>query len=192
MIGRKALDRAIAGAGIALASFPAAAAEGGMPQLNFHDFPPQLVWLAIVFVILYVVLSTVALPRVGEVLQARADRISADLDRAAALKAESDQAVAAYEKALADARNQAAMVNRDTSAALAKKSAERQATVGATVAQRIKTAETNIAAAKSKALAEIQTVAADIAADVTRRLTGVQVSPGDASQAVASSMRERG
>ena len=68
-----------------LAAAPALAASGGMPQLNFHDFPPQLVWLLIVFAALYLVLSKVALPKVGEVLQMRADRIKGDLDRAAAL-----------------------------------------------------------------------------------------------------------
>ena len=66
--------------------------------------------------VLYVVMANVALPRVGEVLKTRADKISGDLDRATALKAESDQAIATYEKALADARAQAATVSRDTAA----------------------------------------------------------------------------
>jgi F-type H+-transporting ATPase subunit b len=191
------LARIIAGAapllGAALAAAPALAAEasGGMPQLNFKDFPPQLVWLLITFAALYFIMAKLALPRVAEVLQMRADRIKTDLDQAASLKAETDKMIAAYEKALADARNQAAGVARDTAAALAQKSGERQAKVGADLAVRIKGAETNIAAARNKAMAEIRSVAAEIAADAAKRLVGLSVSGGDAGAAVAAVAKER-
>jgi F-type H+-transporting ATPase subunit b len=177
---------------LAVAAGPALAAEGGMPQLNFHDFPPQLIWLTISFVVLYVLMARVALPKVGAVLQMRADRIKDDLDRASSLKAETDTIIAAYEKALADARNHAATVSRDTAAALAQQAAERQTKVGAELAVRVKAAEANIAAARANAMAEIQTVAADIAADATQRLVGVQVSPADAAHAAAQALKERG
>ncbi len=173
------------------AAGPALAEEGGMPQLNIHDFPPQLVWLAIIFVALYIVMARFALPKVGEVLQMRADRIKDDLDRAASLKAETDQVIAAYEKARADARNQAAAVSRETAAALAQKAAERQAKVGAELAGRVKSAEAGIAAARDKAMADIRSVAADIAADTAKRLVGLTVSPADAQQAVAAALKER-
>lgn len=200
MIGRPMLGRIAACAGLligaaALAAAPALAAEGGsggMPQLNFKDFPPQIVWLLITFVVLYIVMAKLALPRVAEVLQMRSDRIKADLDQAASLKAETDKMIATYEKALADARNQAAAVSRDTAAALAQKSGERQAAVGNDLAARIKAAETGIAAARSKAMTEIQGVAAEIASDAARRLVGLSVSTGDAGAAVAAAAKERG
>lgn len=199
MIGRPMFGRVVAGTGFllgtALAAAPALAAEGGsggMPQLNFGDFPPQLVWLAITFIVLYVVMAKLALPRVAEVLQMRADRIKSDLDQAASLKTQTDRMIATYEKALADARNHAASVARDTAAVLAQKSGERQAAVGADLASHIKAAEANIAAARDKAMAEIQTVAADIAADAAKRLVGLNVSAGDAGAAVAAAAKERG
>lgn len=182
----------IPAAAAAAQSAPALAAEGGMPQLNVHDFPPQLVWLAIIFVILYVVMAKVAIPRIGGALQFRADRIKTDLDRAAALKAQTDQMIAAYEKARADARNQASTVGRDTAARLAQQAAERQNKVGAELAAKIKAAETGIAAARDKAMGDIRSVAADIAADAARRLVGLQVAPADAQAAVAAAMKERG
>lgn len=203
ILGRPILGRIAAGAGLlvgaALAgasvlAAPALAAEGasgGMPQLNFRDFPPQLVWLLITFVVLYIVMAKVALPRVAEVLEMRADRIKTDLDQAASLKSETDKLIATYEKALADARNQAAGVARDTAAALAQKSGERQAKVGADLAARIKGAEMNIAAARNKAMAEIQSVAAEIATDAAKRLVGLGVSAGDAGAAVAAVAKER-
>lgn len=181
-----------AAAGLAAAAGPALAAEGGgMPQLDAHNFPPELVWLAILFVILYVVMARVALPRVDAALQLRANRIKDDLDRAASLKDETDRIVAAYEKARTDARNQAAAVGRETAAALAQKSAGRQAKVGADLAAKIKSAEDNIAAARDRAMGEIKNVAAEIATDAARRLVGLQIGPGDAQQAVAAVMKER-
>src|SRR5262249_28431722 len=129
-----------AGAAAALASASAfAASEGGMPQLNFHDFPPQVAWLAITFIVLYVIMAKFALPRAANVLETRNNRIKSDLDRATALKSESDKVIAAYEKALTDARNNAASVARETAASLAQKSSERQTKLGADLAGRIKT-----------------------------------------------------
>jgi F-type H+-transporting ATPase subunit b len=172
---------------------PARAEEsGGMPQLNFHDFAPQLVWLTILFVALYILMARVALPRVGAALQLRADRIKDDLDRAATLKDQTEGIVAAYEKARTEARNKAAAVSRETAEALAKKSAERQAKLGEELSGKIKSAETGIAAARDRAMGEIRGVAADIAADAARRLVGLQVAPADAQQAVAAVLKERG
>jgi len=178
-------------AAAALAAGPALAASGGMPQLNPRDFAPQLVWLLLTFVALYLVLSKVALPKVGEVLQMRADRIKGDLDRAASLKSETDKIIAAYEKALADARNQAATVSRDTAAALAKVSGERQGKVSADLTARIKSAEANIATARAKAMAEMQSSAAEIAAEAVKRLGGLAITTGDAATAVAAAAKER-
>ena len=79
------------------------AAQGGakvFPPLDPATFVPQLVWLAIAFGLLYLLLSRVALPRVGEVIEERADRIRRDLDQAEKLKAETEGALAAYEQAL--------------------------------------------------------------------------------------------
>lgn len=191
MIAKPMLAGILAVAGT-LAAAPVLAASGGMPQLNHQDFAPQLVWLLITFLALFLVLAKGVLPKIGAVLEARNDRIKGDLDRAAALKAETDKIIAAYEKALADARNNAAAVSRETAAKLAKVSADRQAEVGAALAGRLKSAEASIAAARGKAMTEIQTVAAEIAADAAKRLVGLTISPAEVAPAVAAAAKERG
>ena len=86
---------------------PGGHGPGPFPPFMKETFASQLLWLAVFFVLLYVLMAKVALPRVGSILQARRDRIAADLAEAQAHKEESEAAMAAYEKALADARNRA-------------------------------------------------------------------------------------
>jgi F-type H+-transporting ATPase subunit b len=79
-----------------------------MPQLEIADFAPQLIWLTITFVTLYLVMARIALPRIGAVIEERRDRIADDLDQAEQLKQKTEKAIAAYEQALAQSRAEAA------------------------------------------------------------------------------------
>ena len=104
---RKPVYSALAAALVVGASGAAQAAEGGMPQLNFHDFAPQLVWLAITFVVLYLVMSKLAVPAISDTLEKRQAKIQGDLDAAEKASEDTRALVAAYEKRLADAREEA-------------------------------------------------------------------------------------
>jgi len=61
-----------------------------MPQLEVSTFVPQLFWLAITFVVLYLLMKGIGLPRVGGAIEARRRRIDDDLARAAQLKSEAE------------------------------------------------------------------------------------------------------
>ena len=88
--------------------------HGGFPPFQSQTFASQLVWLAIAFVLLYVLMAKLALPRVGAVIENRQKRIDDDIAEAGRLKQQSDAAVAAYEKALADARARAQAIANET------------------------------------------------------------------------------
>src|SRR5579871_1289696 len=155
-----------------------------MPQLDISTFPTQLVWLAITFVALYLVLSMVAIPRIGKVLEERQRRVDDDLERASALKAEAEAAMTAYEKSMTAARNGARDILRQAADAIAKQSEARQRALGDKLAAQIKDGEARIAASKNQALAEIQNVAADLARDMAQKLADVTVDAGAAKAAV--------
>lgn len=163
-----------------------------MPQLDYHTFVPQLVWLAITFVVLYALMSRLALPKVRGAIEGRRARLEGDLGRAAALKDEAAAALAAYEKTLSDARAAAQETLRETGARLAADAAERQHRLAATLAEQIAAAEARIAAGKDEALAQIRGIATDVGSAVVERLTGAAPSGDAMANAVSHALNGRG
>ena len=94
----------------------AAESSAGMPQLDFSTFPNQIFWLVITLVVIYLVLSRVALPRIAEVLAARQGAITSDIATAEELKQKAANAEEAYEKALAEARAEAGRIAAEAKA----------------------------------------------------------------------------
>lgn len=159
--------------------------SGGLPQLDPSHFVPQLVWLAITFGLLYFILSRFALPTVGQVIDERQARIKRDLDEAERMKGETEKALAAYEQALAEARSKATGIARETRTALTTETDRERASVDAQVAARIADAESRIRATKDRALGEVGTIAAETAAAIVERLSGVKPSADDIKRSMA-------
>ena len=162
-----------------------------MPQLDISTFTPQLVWLAIWFVVLYLLMAKLALPRIARAMEARRRRREDDLARAAQLKAEADEASAAYQKTLAEARAQAQATIKETSDRLAADAAKQQRALAATLAEQIEAAERRIAATKEQALAEVRGIAVDVGRSVVEKLTGAVPDAAKMAAAVDSSLSGR-
>jgi F-type H+-transporting ATPase subunit b len=146
-----------------------------MPQLDISHWPPQLIWLAIAFITLYVIMAKVALPRVGGVIDARRSRIQQDLDAAQRLKGETEAAAAQYEATLNAARARGHEMAKDARAKLNAEAEEERAKVDAELDAKVGEAEKRIGAMKATALADIKSVAADLAAEIVGQLTGAKV-----------------
>jgi len=143
-----------------------------MPQLDPGGFVPQLFWLIVTFIVLYVLMKRLAVPQVGRAIEARRRQLDGDFGRASELKAEAEAVLAAYEKQLAAARAEAQATLRATSERMAAQAAERQRDLAATLAQQVAAAELRIAAGKDQALIEIRGIAVDVGRAVVERLTG--------------------
>jgi len=155
-----------------------------MPQLEFTDWAPQLVWLAITFIGLYLVMARMALPRIANVIEERRDRIQRDLDEAERLKQETEQAIASYESALAEARNKAHTIAQTTRDKLgAEIEADRQE-VEKKIASSMAAAEQKIQAAKTEALQHVNDVATDTASALVEKLIGQAPNTADVKKAV--------
>lgn len=162
-----------------------------MPQLNIADFAPQLVWLAITFVLMYIMMAKVAIPRIAEVLENRQNRISTDLAEAKKLSEDSDKAKAEYESALSDARSKAHGMVAELKAGIAKDQDASKAELEATLAKKAKAAEEGIAQAKEAALQNVRQIATDAAKLTVSKLVAVDISDADAAAAVEASVKGR-
>src|SRR5215510_10990644 len=146
-----------------------------MPQFDPTYFAPQIVWLFITFLALYLLMSKLILPRLTGILSQREDRIDGNLKRAEALKEEAAQVLAAYQKAIADARAQAQGALAKAAADIAADAARREAEFARKMADQTAAAEANIRAAKTKALADVRGIASEVAALMANKLTGSSV-----------------
>jgi F-type H+-transporting ATPase subunit b len=160
-----------------------------MPQLDFATFPSQLFWLAVTFAALYVVVVRLVIPRTGGVIARRKATVEGDLAQAQTLKLETDQAIAAYEAALAEARARAHGIAAENRGRLEAEIDGERGRLEAALAARIAEAERRIAAAKNKALADVKDVAADLAASIVGELVGVRIGKEAAAAAVAKAGR---
>lgn len=173
------------------AAEPAEAEENvGFPQLNAKTYPSQLLWLFVSFGLLYTLMSKVALPRVGEVLDARRAHKENDLKRAEQLQEEATKVKAAYEAAIAKAQSEAQDAQHAAEQEISEKIAAENAKFGEAARKRVATAEQNIARAKEEALASLADISADVAADMVNKVAGVQVGKAEAKKAVTTVMQQ--
>jgi F-type H+-transporting ATPase subunit b len=150
----------------------AMAAEGGMPQLNVHDFTPQLAWLAVAFLALYLVMSQIAVPAVSETLAKRQAKIQGDLDAAEQANRQTNELIADYEKRLADRREEARRLLREQGEADSASAATRFQELHDRLAKQIEEAEQRIAAQRDDVMAGLAGMSEDIGRDVYARLIG--------------------
>ncbi|MGI9367774.1 MAG: F0F1 ATP synthase subunit B' [Ruegeria sp.] len=144
----------------------------GMPQLCFDWFPNQIFWLVITLVVIFLVLSRVALPRIAAILAERQGTITNDLAAAEDLKAKAVEAEEAYNKALADARSEAQRIAAEARAEIQEGLDDAIAKADAEIAAKAAESEKAIADIRAGALESIQVVAKDTAAELVTALGG--------------------
>jgi F-type H+-transporting ATPase subunit b len=154
------------------------------PPFDTTTFASQLLWFAIAFGALYLLMSRVALPQIGSILDKRRSRIEGDLAEAERLKGETDKAIAAYEEALAAAKSNAHAIAEETRAGIKSDIDNKRADVEADLARKMSEAEGRIAATKTEALGRVGEIAAETAAAVVNRITG-EAKAADVQAAVA-------
>ncbi|HKJ73557.1 MAG TPA: F0F1 ATP synthase subunit B' [Alphaproteobacteria bacterium] len=162
-----------------------------MPQLDVGTYAPQLIWLAIVFTGLYLVMAWRVLPRIATVLGERRDKIDGDLADAEQFKRDAEKSLADYEEKLAEAKSQAqAIVKASQDKARAEIEA-RQAELGQDLAKRAAEASEQIGKAKAEAMSHIREVASDAAGAIVERLIGETAKPDQVQAAVDAAASNR-
>ncbi len=159
-----------------------------MPQLDFTVYLSQLVWLFITFGVLYITMAKIALPRIGEVIEERRDRIAKDLDSAQSLRSETDEAIASYEKALKDARNEAHEIAQSTRDKLTAKTEKKRNQVEEKLAAKLEDAEAQIVKMTNAAMAEVSEISTETTATLIKTLLGEDADIKKVSKAVTAQL----
>jgi F-type H+-transporting ATPase subunit b len=160
--------------------------KGPFPPFDTHTFPSQILWFIVCFGVLYLMMKRVLVPRIGSIVEGRAAKISGDIEEAQRLRATSDTALAAYEKALAEARSSAHLIAQTATDEAKTAATKTRADVEAGLAAKLADAEARIAGIKDKALADVSAIAHETATAVVAALTGQEPAADEVAAAVSS------
>ena len=168
-------------------------ADGGhkepFPPFRSDTFASQLVSLVIAFVALYLIVSRIALPRVGSLLDERQKAIEGDVGEAQRLKEASDTALKAYETELAAARARAQAISAETREKLNAASESERKLLEDRLSRKLAEAEKAIASTRETAMRNVRGIAAEAAAAIVQRLTGVLPDGKSVDSAVDASLK---
>lgn len=152
--------------------------KAAFPPFQSETFASQLVSFAIAFVLLYVIVSRFALPRVGGIIAARQSVIDNDLEAAAKLQVDSDTALKDYETELANARARAQAIAGDVRDKLNAEQESARKALEEKLATQLAGAESQIASTRQSAMGNVRTIAAEAATAIVERLTGIAPNSG--------------
>jgi|SRR5581483_5931501 len=162
----------------------APAGHPSFPPFQAEHFPSQVFWLAVCFVLLYVLMSRLALPRVSGILAARSRVIGDDIAAADRLKGQAETAHTAYEKSLADARGRAQGLANATREQQAREAEALNKRLEAELHERLAKAEQSIAQTRTAAMGNVRGIAAEAATAIVERLIGKAPSAQDVAAAL--------
>ncbi|WP_430513233.1 F0F1 ATP synthase subunit B [Pannonibacter phragmitetus] len=175
--------------GQVLLDVPAQEHGAGFPPFDPTHFVSQLFWLVVTFVVFYWIMKNVALPRIAGILEDRHDRIAGDMSEAERLKRETDEAIAAYEQALSEARARARAIAQDTREKLKAETDARRATAEQGLAAKLAEADAHISSIKDKALAQVGEIASETSSALVEALIGVAPAKAEADAAVQAAAK---
>jgi F-type H+-transporting ATPase subunit b len=160
------------------------ASGGSLPQLDLSTFPPQIFWMAIIFLLSYLVMAGKALPDIGEILENRRSLVGGDLKKAEDLRHEAATIQKDYEEKIHDAHQQALAAIQASENEAAVRAAEHAESFGQRLQYEICSTEERVGAAKTRAMADMSSIAAEVASMAAQKITGMDTDPRKAQAIV--------
>jgi F-type H+-transporting ATPase subunit b len=160
--------------------------DGSFPPFDPTWYASTIFWLLITFGVLYYLMAKIAVPRVAGIIEDRAQRIDGDLAAAAAMQEKARTAGETYEKLLADAKANAQGIGQKAKDEASADADARRKAVEAETAAKVAASEASIAAARAKAMDNVDGIAADAAAEIVKRISGVAPKADELQKAVVA------
>ena len=155
-----------------------------MPQLDITTFIPQLFWLVITFVTLYLIMSMVILPKIADVLEQRQDRIASDIQEAERLKLDAEKALKDYERVLFKARESAQEISAKNKLDLTNDINKENERLDADLKEKLAVADEKITAFQAKAEIEIASSASETSILIAKKISNLNISISEAKKEV--------
>ena len=155
-----------------------------MPQMEFTDYVPQIVWLVITFATLYFLMAKLALPRITDILETRQRRLDHDLELTETLRDEATATLAEYESAIAAARGESELILAEAHESIHSEARQQLDDLNARLEGEIAESDARIGNIMTQAMGELAVAASDAARTATERLIGFEVSEERARDAV--------
>jgi F-type H+-transporting ATPase subunit b len=186
------MRRFLASALLLVSALPVLAADqkGGFPPFNAGTFAGQLFWLAVTFGTLYLVMSRIALPRVGAIIAERETAIESSLAQASKAQAAAEAESQSLEQALAKAKADAQAIAQAARAKSAKDIEGKRSVVEKDLASKMAEAEASINEAKAKAMGNVEDIARGAVAAIIEQLTGKAPTAAAVTKAITASRGE--
>ncbi len=146
--------------------------SSSFPPFDSSTYPSQLLWLVLSFGVFYWVMSKVVLPRIGGILEDRRDRIAGDMAEASRLKQETDEAIASYESALAEARAKATNLAHEARSKVKAETESARATAEEQLAAKLSESEQSISRITAESLTHVGEIASETAGELVKALIG--------------------
>lgn len=165
------------------------AEKAAFPPFDPWHFPSQIFWLVVLFGTLYIVLSRIILPRIGNTLERRESTIASDLDEAARLNDEAVDAQKAVDVSIAKAHAKARETADKARAKIDKEIAAETAKVDAEVDKKLSESEARISELRTEAMKSVESIASEAAESVLGKF-GSKAGKTDVTAAVKSALGE--
>ncbi|HLI65174.1 MAG TPA: hypothetical protein VKU90_02320 [Caulobacteraceae bacterium] len=151
---------------------PPDSGASGLPQFDTSQWPGQAVWILVVFVGMFILISRVFVPRVAGTIAEREDRVSGDIGDARRMKEQAEAEAAAAAAQTAEARARAQRLGLEAKARAQAEAQAKDAQEQARLAETLAHAEQRIVAARREALTHVREIALAGASAMVLKLTG--------------------
>ena len=161
-----------------------------MPQLDYNTFIPQIVWLFVCFIVLYLIMSRLILPKIADVLEKRQDRIASDLEEAEKLRNEAQAVIQSYEKEIDNAHISAQQIIEEGKKKISDDISILNNDFESILQKQTEEAEISINNIREKANSEIKMVTIELAKILTKNLSNIVISKNKIELEIEEQLRK--
>ncbi len=144
--------------------------QAGIPQLEFSSFPNQILWLVVFLIAIFIVVRSVALPRISQIVSQREKRIQVDLEDARKLNEKIEGLENSITETLAEAKRYSEGKTSETRNEILEMQNRALEEAEVSVKAEVEVAEERIAAIKKEAITNIREIANEAAVEIVNQI----------------------